>query len=221
VFEKRKLAKAHAERDAQLRQFVNGLIDDDGSLSEQRERSWTDYLLDHGYADEQDRVVSTELPADVVDTILLGKANDGRFAALAEAALLLKHDEVAYCEKAAGLLKEVTDREFQGGSRGVSVPLGHGVRFRTGGVRGRMVTVGAHLEVADTGYLTVTDRRVVFHGGRKTLEFLYAKLATLNVYSDAIDLGVTNRQTTSTFRLAAPQFVAGMIRAAHGASAIR
>lgn len=148
---------------------------------------------------------------------MLGKAVDGRFAT-STTSLLLKHDEVAYCEKAAGLLKEVTDREFQGGSRGISVPLGHGVRARAGGVRGHMVTVGAHFEFSDTGNLTVTDSRVVFHGGRKTLEFLYAKLATLNVYSDAIDLSVTNRQTTSSFRLANPQFVAGMIRAAHSAS---
>jgi hypothetical protein len=217
MFERRKAAKELARKDVELRQFVQTLVTDDGSLSEQGESSWLDYLYEHGYGDEQGKVISSDLPSDVVDTVMLGKANDGRFAACA-ATLLLKHDEVAYCEKAAGLLKEVTDREFQGGSRGISVPLGHGVRVRAGGVRGHMVTVGAHLEVADTGYLTVTDRRAVYHGGRKTLEFLYAKLATLNVYSDAIDLGVTTRQTTSTFRLADPPFVAGMIRAAYSAS---
>jgi hypothetical protein len=51
-----------------------------------------------------------------------------------------------------------------------------------------MVTIGTHWATADTGALTVTDQRVVYHGGRKTLEFLFTKLATINVYTDAIDL---------------------------------
>lgn len=62
--------------------------------------------------------------------------------------------------------------------------------------------------------LTVTDQRVVYHGGRKTLEFPFAKLATLNVYTDAIDLGVTSRQPTSSFRATDPELLAAMIHAA-------
>jgi hypothetical protein len=83
-----------------------------------------------------------------------------------------------------------------------------------------MVTIGTHWATADMGALTVTDRRVVYHGGRKTLEFPFAKLATLNVYSDAIDLGVTSRQSTSSFRTGDPELVAGIIHAAvnHGDS---
>jgi hypothetical protein len=216
VFEKRKAAKAHAQRDAELSQFLATLTDAEGVISEDNEARFMAYFKAH-YADERGAVAISEIPMRSVDAFSLGLANRGRFVPC-ETTLLMKQDEVAYCEKAAGLLKEVTDREFQGGSRGVSVPLGHGIRVRTGSVRGHMVTVGAHLEVADTGFLTVTDRRVVYHGGRKTLEFLYAKLATLNVYSDAIDLGVTSREATSTFRLVNPQFVAGMIGAAHSAS---
>jgi hypothetical protein len=216
MFEKRKAAKAKAQRDVELRQFTDGLIADDGSISEENEERWLAYLAEHHYADEEGIVLSTLLPSDVVDTIMLGKANGGRFAE-STTTLLLKRDEIAYCERSAGLLKEVTDREFRGGSRGISVPLGHGVRARAGGVRGHMVTVGTHWQTADTGYLTVTDQRVVYHGGRKTLEFPFAKLATLNAYSDAIDLGVTSRQATSTFRLEDPRFVAGMIGAAFNA----
>lgn len=199
-----------------MSQFLVTLIDPNGAISEDDEARFMTYFKEH-YTDEQGEMLLSELPTHAVKAFQLARAIDGRFVEC-DTTLLLKHDEVVYDEQAAGLLKEVTDREFQGGSRGVSVPLGRGVRVRAGGVRGHMVTVGAHLEVADTGYLTVTDRRVVYHGGRKTLEFPYAKLATLNEYSDAIDLGVTTRQTTSSFRLADPQFVAGMIRAAHSAS---
>lgn len=96
----------------------------------------------------------------------------------------------------------------------MSFPIGAGVRYRVGQTRGRVVTIGAHLATADTGTLTVTDLRVVYHGARKTLEFPFKKLATLNVYSDAIDLGVTNRQATSSFSLHDPALVAGMTHAA-------
>jgi hypothetical protein len=77
-----------------------------------------------------------------------------------------------------------------------------------------MVTIGHHWAVADQGILTITDNRVVYHGRRKTLEFPFAKLATLNVYSDAVDLGVTSRQTTSSFGTSNGDLIAGII---HGA----
>jgi hypothetical protein len=74
--------------------------------------------------------------------------------------------------------------------------------------------VGHHWEPADNGVLTLTDRRVVFHGARKTLEFPFTKLATLDAYSDAITLGVTSRQSTSTLSTGDPELVAGLIHAA-------
>jgi len=145
--------------------------------------------------------------------VRLGMAQAGYFIGM-DTSLLLKHDESALFDASAELLKEVADREFRGGSKGVSVPIGHGVRFRAGSVRGHMVTIGTHWVSEDSGHLTVTDQRVVYHGARKTLEFPFAKLATLNVYTDAIDLGVTSRQSTSSFRIGDPELVAGMIHAA-------
>jgi hypothetical protein len=217
VFEKRKAAKAKALQDTELKEFVQTLVGSDGSLSEDKQAQFGRYLGDHGYTDEQGVVRTSQLPEEVANTITLGMAMAGRFARC-ETSLLLKRDETAYCEVAANLLKEVTDRELRGRSQGVSIPLGHGVRYRTGAVRGHMVTVGTHWQTADTGALTVTNQRIVYHGGRKTLEFTFAKLATLNAYSDAIDLGVTSRQATSTFAITDPEYVSGMIHAALNAS---
>lgn len=78
--------------------------------------------------------------------------------------------------------------------------------------------MGSHWQTADSGLLTVTNRRVIYSCGRKTLEFPYAKLATLNTYTDGIGVGVTRCRSTSTFGLAEPELVAGMIRAAYKAS---
>jgi len=77
-----------------------------------------------------------------------------------------------------------------------------------------MVTVGSETVVADEGIFSVTDRRVVFSGQSKTLEFRYDKLVGIKLYSDGIQLGVTNRQTASVFELGHVHAVAAVLNAA-------
>lgn len=204
MFGKRKAAKELALRDAAVKQFVDTLINDDGTFT--RESELDAYMQEHG-------IPMDGLPQEVRYELRLAYAAGGAFAKV-ETTLLLKDDETALVEEPAGLLKEVARREFRGGTRGISIPLGHGVRYRTGAVRGHVETIGTEWQVADTGTLTVTDQRIVYHGGRKTLEFQFSKLAALQAYSDAIDLGVTNRQATSSFRVMNPPVMVGLIRAA-------
>jgi hypothetical protein len=151
---------------------------------------------------------------EILKELRVRLAQGGVFVPSEDTTLILKKDETSLLDTPVTLLKEVADREFRGGSQGVSIPIGGGVRYRVGAMRGHMVTIGSHWSVADEGVLTVTDRRAVYHGGRKTLEFPFAKLATLNVYSDAIDLGVTSRQSTSSFGTSHADLIAGII---HGA----
>lgn len=150
---------------------------------------------------------------DLRAAVRLGLAQGGCFLET-ETTLLLKKGERPLLDASVDLLKEVADRGFRAGSRGVSIPLGGGVRYRVGAAPGHIVTIGTHWATADSGRLTVTDQRIVYHGARKTLEFPFAKLATLNMYADAIDLGVTSRQSTSLFRTGDPELVAGIIHAA-------
>jgi hypothetical protein len=149
-----------------------------------------------------------------VETCGSGSRRAGGQFIQAKTTLLLKQDETPVLDANVNLLKEVTDRRYQGSSQGLSIPLGHGVRYRVGAYRGRMVTIGHHWETADSGHLTVTNKRVVFSGARKTLEFPFAKLASLHAYSDAVAIGVTTRQTTSTFGTTEPELIAGIIHAA-------
>src|SRR5450759_2808569 len=104
MFEKHKAAKAKAEKDEALRQFVPTLIDPDGVISQDGNAKFLAYLAEHGYADEQGIVRSDQLPQDVVSEFSLGLANGGQFAKC-EVNLLLKQGEVGYCERAARLLK--------------------------------------------------------------------------------------------------------------------
>jgi hypothetical protein len=67
---------------------------------------------------------------------------------------------------------------YSGVSQGVSIPIGsvggHSVRYRV--VQGSL-----HPEAVDTGNLVITNQRVLFVGGRKTVECLFAKLVNANV----------------------------------------
>lgn len=209
MFHKHKARKLEAqhrqEAITKLRGMAASLPDADGVVSVDGFRDFFEVVADN-------HIALRDFP-DIRNPVLLGLAQGGYFLR-SDTALILKKDEAALWDEPAALLKEVTDREFRGASQGVSIPIGGGARYRVGAMRGHMVTIGTHWTAADSGTLTVTDRRVVYHGGRKTLEFQFAKLATLNVYKDAIDLGVTNRQSTSSFRVDDPALVAGMIHAA-------
>jgi hypothetical protein len=212
VFRRRKEEQALAQASNEIIALADTVIDADGSI--------VDGGVDKVFAFAQERGFDTDerpLPVPALHAMQIGMANRGDFVKV-DSTLLLKADEAAYAEVQARLLKEVADREFRGGSRGVSIPLGHGVRYRTGAYSGHMVTVGSHWETADSGVLTVTNKRAVFHGARKNLEFAFSKLSTLSTYTDAVTLGVSSRQNTSTLAVDDPEFVAGMIRAAFNAS---
>lgn len=200
---------AEAEHKAELEQaraLADRLPDSNGMVSIEGLREFGQFTIDHD--------IDLGLLTEEWKALRVGLAQGGLFLKI-ESTLLLRKDEGALFEAQANLLKEVADREFRGGSRGVSVPLGHsGVRLRAGAFRGHMVNLGSHWETADGGVLTVTDQRVVYHGGRKTLEFPYSKLASMEVYRDAICLGVTSRQSTSMFGVSDPEFLVGLI---HGA----
>jgi len=210
-WKRHKAAKAEeAHRETAVREahsFFDGLLDSDGVLTPEGVGQLFKYMGEH--SDVRSAILS-----DLWAPTLLALAQGGRFIAADKTSLLLHEGERALYDCPAYLLKEVTDRELRGASQGISVPLGHGVRYRVGSMRGHMVTIGSHWTDADQGALTLTERRLVYHGERQTIEFPLAKLAALNVYGDAIDVGATNRKTNSHFRVGTPELVAGLIQGA-------
>lgn len=127
---------------------------------------------------------------------------------------MAKKGEVVHLETGAALLKEVAVREYRGGYNGVPFRVAKGVRFNTGGFRGRSVVVGTTLQTTDTGILSVSSKRAVFMGTAKTIEFAYCKLVNLDVLDDGIRFHVSNRQTAHLFQLDSGQVVAATINAA-------
>jgi hypothetical protein len=148
------------------------------------------------------------------EQFFIARVNDGRIPVLDSPTILLKRDERAHLQTDAQLLKEVVIREYKGGSQGMSFRIAKGVSYRVGSHRGTLQVVGSRLETADSGILTVTSQRVVFAGARKTVEVRYDKLVSLNIYGDAIQFHVTNRQTASLFKVASGSMIAAAVNAA-------
>jgi hypothetical protein len=151
---------------------------------------------------------------DVLFSLTIAKVNDGRLEAIDSPHVMTKKNEVVHLEMTASLMKEVLKREFRGGSSGVSFRIAPGVRYRVGAFRGHSVVVGSELQVADTGVLAVTSTRIVFMGGRKTMEVPFAKLVGMDGFSDGLRLHASNRQNAPLFRLESGDVVAATINAA-------
>jgi hypothetical protein len=152
--------------------------------------------------------------SDLFFHLAIAKVNDGRVEAIRDPHVMTKKDEVVHLEMMAGLMKEVTLREFRGGSAGFSFRIAKGVRYRTGAFRGRSVVVGTELQVADSGPLAVTSSRIVFLGQRKTMEVPYSKLVGVEVFEDGIRFSASNRQTAPLFKLENGEIVAATVNAA-------
>jgi hypothetical protein len=202
-----------SEAHSALLAYSERLLADD-LLSTTEEARWQEVgdVLSVGQADLNQRDFK-----GLLARLTIARINDGRLPEVpaGQARLMAKRGEIVHLETAAVLMKEVIDREFRGGSQGVSVPIAKGVRFRTSSFRGKSVVVGSHLEAADTGIISVSSKRVVFMGTRKTIDTPYVKLASLDAFSDGIRIHASNRQGAPLFRLPiGGEVVAAAIQAA-------
>jgi hypothetical protein len=106
--------------------------------------------------------------------------------------------------KATGIFHETgrTPSSYVGGSSGVSIPVGGGVRFRVGAMRGQVIP-GEELQMdKDQGVVMLTTERLIFTGPIKTQEWNFDKLLQISTTDDESDyfISVSNRQKTSGVR---------------------
>jgi hypothetical protein len=161
----------------------------------------------------EDDIAAVDLA--ILDHLMIASVNGGVLPEIDEPTLMAKRGEVVHFEWPAELMKEVTHREFRAGYQGFSFPIGKtGIRYRVGGARGHSVVTGTELQVADSGSLSVSSKRAVFIGTRKTIELPYSKLVNLTVYRDGLQFHQSNRQTAPLFRLRSGEVVAAVVNAA-------
>jgi hypothetical protein len=95
---------------------------------------------------------------------------------------------------------------YEGRSSGISIPVGslggHTVRYRVGASRGHYAQGAPTPTAIDTGTVFITNKRVIFQGGKQTRECAFAKL--IGFHHDATagttTFSVSNRQKPTTVR---------------------
>jgi len=123
-----------------------------------------------------------------------------------ETSLVLKPKEIAAVEVPATLCRFKTKTEFVGGSHGVSIPLGHGFRYRVSSFRGHPVQ-SEYLAHLDTGKLIVTNKRLVFLGTKREVSVPIAKLLQIEPYSDALGIAREGKETKDVYLVPNPAYV--------------
>lgn len=105
---------------------------------------------------------------------------------------------------ATGIFHETgrTPSSYVGGSSGVSIPVGAGIRFRVGAMRGQVVPGEEQQMDKDQGVVMLTTERLIFTGPNHTREWDFDKLLMASTTDDESDyfLSVSNRQKTSGVR---------------------
>lgn len=89
--------------------------------------------------------------------------------------------------------------QYVGTSQGVSIPIGGGLRYRVGAMRGTYVSGDPVQKYAEVGDVLLTTHRVLFNGMFNTKEWLFSKWNGAAASSDETDyiFHVSNRQVTS------------------------
>jgi hypothetical protein len=105
---------------------------------------------------------------------------------------------------ATGIFHETgrTASTYAGGTAGVSIPVGGGIRFRVGAMKGQVIP-GIELQVdRDQGVVMLTTERLIFSGPNHTREWNFDKVLMLSTNEDESDyfISVSNRQKTSGVR---------------------
>ncbi len=84
------------------------------------------------------------------------------------------------------------------GYGGPTFRIAKGVSFRLGGASSRSVSHD-EIQKIDTGTLTITNKRLIFTGSMKTLNYNLSKILSITEFKDAVGIQRDNKQKTEYF----------------------
>ena len=120
--------------------------------------------------------------------------------------LVLKKNEVAAASAQATLCRYRTSTRYVGGSQGVSIPIGLGLRYRVSSFRGHPVQSEA-LSPVDQGTLVVTNQRLVFLGSKRDVSIPIAKLLQVEAFSNALGIAREGKEAREIYLVPQPAYL--------------
>ncbi len=107
-------------------------------------------------------------------------------------------------EEAVLVLPNITFKEPRavrtsvGGYAGPTIRIAKGISFRLGGGTSRSVSHD-EIKTIDKGTLTITNKRLIFTGSMKTLNYNLSKILSITDFKDGIGIQRDNKQKTEYF----------------------
>lgn len=127
----------------------------------------------------------------------LGRLREGEVEIRTEAdspVLMKKNEELVLSFPNVSLFepRKVT----RGGTAGTSIRVAKGVRVRVGGFQAES---HEELRKIDGGTLTLTDKRIVFSGAKRTASFPLDKIVSMEPYRDAVSIRREGKEKVQNF----------------------
>jgi hypothetical protein len=119
--------------------------------------------------------------------------------------LVLKPKEIAVASSQATLCRYKTRTQYVGGSQGLSIPLGHGFRYRISSFRGHPIQTDV-LSQLDQGTLVITNQRLVFLGTKRDVSTPVAKLLQVEPFSNGIAVSREGKESRDIYLLPRPAY---------------
>jgi hypothetical protein len=124
--------------------------------------------------------------------------------------LLKRKEELQVVLPNMALWEPRSVRQSAGGYGGPSFRIAKGVSFRLGAF-GAQSESHEELRVIDQGRFTLTNKRLIFSGAKRTVDINLNKLVSIEPYSDGIAVRTSGRQKTQYFVGIDPRQVAATV----------
>jgi hypothetical protein len=100
---------------------------------------------------------------------------------------LMKSEALLWVFGDVGYGEQITHREYQGSSMGMSIRIASGVYVRPGSFRGRTVET-ISMEHTDDGLFGITTKHIYFKGQNKAFRVRLEKIVSLDPYQDGLGI---------------------------------
>jgi hypothetical protein len=189
------------EADALLEQIKADTAQSDALALQQKSVQDTSTRLTEEIARRKGAVANLGFDAPAVEADLI--ANGLRPIAIN---MVLKRGEVAAASTDASLCRYRTRTQYVGGSQGLSIPLGHGLRYRISSFRGQPIQTEL-LTTVDQGMLVVTNQRLVFLGSKRDVSIPVAKVLQIEAFSNGLAIGREGKEARDIYLISHPAYI--------------
>jgi len=124
--------------------------------------------------------------------------------------LVLLKGEVCHWEEQAGLLVQRTKRQYVGGSGGVSIPLGHGVRIRLGAFKAVPIDKTIY-DDRGSGILHVTNQRICLTGQQESVAIPYKKVINFSGFENGFEVHTSSAKKPGIFLVPHPELTVQLV----------